>query len=143
MPRFYVEGCQDAQTGITIMGEDVNHIKNVLRLTIGDTITVCDGAGKEYECEIAEISKEQVYANIVDINQNAAELPCNITLFQGMPKSDKMEFIIQKAVELGAAGIVPVMMKRTVSPQTPQSSDNVLFFCLSSYLQVSRQSVSS
>ena len=104
MPRFYVEGCQDAQTGITIMGEDVNHIKNVLRLTIGDTITVCDGAGKEYECEIAEISKEQVYANIVDINQNAAELPCNITLFQGMPKSDKMEFIIQKAVELGAAG---------------------------------------
>lgn len=88
--------------------------KNVLRLTIGDTITVCDGAGKEYECEIAEISKEQVYANIVDINQNAAELPCNITLFQGMPKSDKMEFIIQKAVELGAAGIVPVMMKRTV-----------------------------
>ena len=114
MPRFYVEGCQDAQTGITIMGEDVNHIKNVLRLTIGDTITVCDGAGKEYECEIAEISKEQVYANIVDINQNAAELPCNITLFQGMPKSDKMEFIIQKAVELGAAGIVPVMMKRTV-----------------------------
>ena len=53
MPRFYVEGCQDAQTGITIMGEDVNHIKNVLRLTIGDTITVCDGAGKEYECEIA------------------------------------------------------------------------------------------
>lgn len=114
MPRFYVEGCQDAQTGITIMGEDVNHIKNVLRLTIGDTITVCDGAGKEYECEIAEISKEQVYANIVDINQNAAELPCSITLFQGMPKSDKMEFIIQKAVELGAAGIVPVMMKRTV-----------------------------
>lgn len=114
MPRFYVEGCQDAQTGITIMGEDVNHIKNVLRLTIGDTITVCDGAGKEYECEIAEISKEHVYATIVDINQNVAELPCKITLFQGMPKSDKMEFIIQKAVELGVAQIVPVMMKRTV-----------------------------
>ena len=114
MPRFYVEGCQDAQTGITIMGEDVNHIKNVLRLTIGDTITVCDGAGKEYECEIAEISKEQVYANIVDINQNAAELPCNITLFQGMPKSDKMEFIIQKAVELGVSAIVPLITDRTI-----------------------------
>ena len=114
MPRFYVEGCQDAQTGITIMGEDVNHIKNVLRLTIGDTITVCDGAGKEYECEIAEISKEQVYANIVDINQNAAELPCNITLFQGMPKSDKMEVILQKAVELGAAGVIPVATRNAV-----------------------------
>lgn len=114
MPRFYVEDCQDAQTSITITGEDVNHIKNVLRLSMGDAITVCDGAGKEYECEIAEISKEYVYATIVDINQNAAELPCKITLFQGMPKSDKMEFIIQKAVELGAAQIVPVMMKRTV-----------------------------
>ena len=114
MPRFYVEDCQAAQTGITITGEDVNHIKNVLRLSMGDAITVCDGAGKEYECEIAEISKEYVYATIVDINQNAAELPCKITLFQGMPKSDKMEFIIQKAVELGAAQIVPVMMKRTV-----------------------------
>lgn len=114
MPRFYVEDSQDAQTGITITGEDVNHIKNVLRLSMGDAITVCDGAGKEYECEIAEISKEYVYATIVDINQNAAELPCKITLFQGMPKSDKMEFIIQKAVELGAAQIVPVMMKRTV-----------------------------
>ena len=83
-------------------------------MTIGDTITVCDGAGKEYECEIAEISKEQVYANIVDINQNAAELPCNITLFQGMPKSDKMELIIQKSVELGANSIIPVNMKRCV-----------------------------
>ena len=116
MPRFYVEGCQDAQTGITIMGEDVNHIKNVLRLTIGDTITVCDGAGKEYECEIAEISKEQVYANIVDINQNAAELPCNITLFQGMPKSDKMEVILQKAVEV-EQGDTPEMLQRRVMEQ--------------------------
>ena len=123
MPRFYVEGCQDAQTGITIMGEDENHIKNEMRLTIGATNTVCHGAGKEYECEIAEISKEQVYANIVDINQNAAELPCNITLFQGMPKSDKMEFIIQKAVELGAAGIVPVMMNRSFVTVDEQKND--------------------
>ena len=114
MPRFYVEDCRDAQTGITITGEDVNHIKNVLRLSIGDSITICDGAGKEYVCQIAELDKEHVYAEIVDINQNAAELPCKITLFQGMPKSDKMEFIIQKAVELGAAQIAPVMMKRTV-----------------------------
>ena len=102
MPRFYVEDCRDAQTGITITGEDVNHIKNVLRLSIGDSITICDGAGKEYVCQIAELDKEHVYAEIVDINQNAAELPCKITLFQGMPKSDKM------------AQIAPVMMKRTV-----------------------------
>lgn len=114
MPRFYVENCSDAQEQIAIVGEDVNHIKNVLRLSLGDKLTVCDGNGKEYTCSIAVMEKDVVYAKIEDINQNASELPCAITLFQGMPKSDKMEFIIQKAVELGAAEIVPVMMKRTV-----------------------------
>lgn len=114
MPRFYVEDCSQAQERIAITGEDVNHIKNVLRLSVKDAITICDGAGKEYECTIAVIEKDRVLADIQDINQNAAELPCKITLFQGMPKSDKMELIIQKAVELGASEIVPVMMKRTV-----------------------------
>lgn len=114
MPRFYVEDCSDAQEQIAITGEDVNHIRNVLRLSVGDALTVCDGKGKEYTCSIAAVEKDVVYAKIEDINQNAAELPCAITLFQGMPKSDKLEFIIQKAVELGAAEIVPVMMKRTV-----------------------------
>ncbi len=114
MPRFYVEDCNDAQEQIAITGEDVNHIKNVLRLSIGDQIIICDGKGKEYTCRIASIDADAVFARIEDICQNAAELPCAITLFQGMPKSDKMELIIQKAVELGAAEIVPVMMKRTV-----------------------------
>lgn len=114
MPRFYVEDCSQAQESITITGEDVNHIKNVLRLSVGDAVTICDGQGKEYICRIREIGTNAVEAGIEDICQNAAELPCAITLFQGMPKSDKMEFIIQKAVELGAVEIVPVMMKRTV-----------------------------
>lgn len=114
MPRFYVEGCNAANKSITVTGEDVNHIKNVLRLKLGDEITVCDGAGTEYICRLAQIEKEYVVADIVDVQRNAAELPCRITLFQGMPKSDKFEFIIQKAVELGAVEIVPVMTKRTV-----------------------------
>lgn len=114
MPRFYVEGCSDASKSITITGEDVNHIKNVLRLKIGEEITICDGAGMEYICTLSEMEKEYVKADIVDVQKNAAELPCKITLFQGMPKSDKLEFIIQKAVELGATEIVPVMTKRTV-----------------------------
>ena len=114
MPRFYVDGCSDAEKSITITGEDVNHIKNVLRLSIGDPITVCDGAGKEYECRISRMERDAVEADIEDVSQNAAELPCRITLFQGMPKSDKLEFIIQKAVELGVYEIVPVMTKRTV-----------------------------
>lgn len=114
MPRFYVEDCSNAEKSIRITGEDVNHIKNVLRLSAGDAITICDGAGTEYECRIGQIEKDCVLADIEDINQNTAELRCKITLFQGMPKSDKLEFIIQKAVELGVAEIVPVMMKRTV-----------------------------
>ena len=114
MPRFYVDGCDATGKSITITGEDVNHIKNVLRLTVGDKITICDGAGKEYECRIAQTERDAVVADIEDINQNAAELPCKITLFQGMPKSDKLEYIIQKTVELGVFEIVPVMTKRTV-----------------------------
>ncbi|MGN0367489.1 MAG: 16S rRNA (uracil(1498)-N(3))-methyltransferase [Wujia sp.] len=114
MPRFYVSDCSAASEQILITGEDVNHIKNVLRLKIGDEITVCDGAGKEYICRISSYAIEGVYAKICDIQANAAELPCHITLFQGMPKSDKLEFVIQKAVELGVHDIVPVMTARTV-----------------------------
>lgn len=114
MPRFYVDSGIGFEQSITITGADVNHIKNVLRLNCGDEITVGDGKGKDYLCKIVEISNDYVVADIEDIFANAAELPVRITLFQGMPKADKMEFIIQKAVELGVAEIVPVMTQRTV-----------------------------
>lgn len=116
MPRFYVEKdvCQNADKYIGITGEDVNHIKNVLRLKINDKITVCDGDGTDYECEISDIQNDLVKADIIDICKNVSELPVKITLFQGMPKSDKLEFIIQKAVELGVSEIVPVITQRTI-----------------------------
>ena len=114
MPRFYVDGVDASGKSIFITGEDVNHIRNVLRLAIGDEIIVCDGAGKEYSCRITKIEREYVEVDIEDMNKNASELPCKITLFQGMPKSDKLEFVIQKAVELGAYEICPVLTKRTV-----------------------------
>ena len=114
MPRFYVDDCSAFEDTIEITGEDVNHIKNVLRLKPGDRLTVSDNAGTDYECAIQSISSEKVIAGIEDMKRNASELDTRIVLFQGMPKSDKLEFIIQKAVELGVSEIVPVMTQRTV-----------------------------
>lgn len=114
MYHFFVPEIQETEDVIRITGEDVNHIRNVLRLRTGDLISVENGSGREYLCRIRYISPEEVTAAIEDITECAAELPVRITLYQGVPKSGKMDFIIQKAVELGAARIVPVMMQRTV-----------------------------
>lgn len=114
MHRFFVDNCGSADENIIITGNDINHIKNVLRLRVGEKILVSDGNGTDYECSIDVISDESVIARIIDVKKNAAELSTKITLFQGMPKSDKFELIIQKAVELGVFEIIPVITKRTV-----------------------------
>lgn len=114
MHRFYVEGCGSSGKSIVIIGEDVNHIKNVLRLRCGDEIIISNCQKRDYICRISSINSDSVAADIEDVQANAAELPTRIILFQGMPKADKLEFIIQKAVELGVAEIVPVMTRRTV-----------------------------
>jgi 16S rRNA (uracil1498-N3)-methyltransferase len=120
MHRFYVEHCSDAEKSITIYGEDAHHIRNVLRLRAGEEIIISDGGSRDYICSLSLLENDRVVADIVDICDNSAELPIRITLFQGMPKADKMELIIQKAVELGAASIVPVMTKRTVVKLEPK-----------------------
>lgn len=114
MHRFYAENLNTADKEIVITGDDVNHIKNVLRLKPGDEIVISDGRSRDYYCTITELNNDFVTADITDICSNKAELPVEITLFQGLPKSDKMDFIIQKAVELGAVNIVPVITSRTV-----------------------------
>lgn len=116
MHRFYTKkwNMSNADNDIIITGDDVNHIRNVLRLKIGDKIIISDGEGLDYQCSISDINTDKVIASIEDIFKNASELPVKIVLFQGMPKSDKLELIIQKAVELGASEIVPVITKRTV-----------------------------
>ncbi len=114
MPRFYCDGLASPDS-LIITGDDVNHIKNVLRLRPGDTITVTDGHGMDYECEISDLSdKNSVLCHIVSEKKNETELPVRIVLYQGLPKKDKMELIIQKAVELGVSEIVPVAMKRSI-----------------------------
>ena len=114
MPRFFVGTDQISDKDIVITGTDVNHIRNVLRMTPGEEVTVSDGQGMDYFCRIAELTKEEVRLDIVDSWHSFVELPAKIYLFQGLPKADKMELIIQKAVELGASRIVPVASKRCV-----------------------------
>ena len=116
MSRFFIDkSCVDRETGrLFITGEDVNHIKNVLRAVSGDKIMVSDGSGSEYSAGIESIEKDKITASIIDIFSNITEPPIEITLFQGIPKSDKMETIIQKCVELGVKKIVPVLTERTI-----------------------------
>jgi len=114
MHRFYVNEDHIIQDIITITGSDVNHIKNVLSMKAGDEIVICNGQGKDCYCIIRSVCDLKVEANISSIIDSDTELPVKITLFQGLPKSDKMELIIQKAVELGVHEIVPVMMARSI-----------------------------
>ena len=114
MYRFFCEKSQIADGKVKITGEDVRHIRNVLRMRPGEVILVSCGDEWEYTCRILSLSEEEVCAEIADAQKPGKELPSRITLLQCLPKGDKMETVIQKAVELGAAEIVPVASKRCV-----------------------------
>lgn len=114
MSRFYVKSHQISGDNIYIEGDDFNHIKNVLRYRVGDGFIVCSDDGRAFDVTIMAFEDKKAVCKITAEIEDAAELPCRITLYQGLPKKDKMELIIQKAVELGASRIVPVMMKRTI-----------------------------
>lgn len=114
MPKFFVSKDNIVDHTITINGENANHIANVLRAKSGDEIIVGDGEGLDYTCEITEVSKKQVIAKITDITSNNAEPSTKITLFQALPKSDKMELVIQKCIEIGIDCIVPVETEHCV-----------------------------
>lgn len=114
MYRFFVEPEQVGEKEITITGSDVNHIKNVLRMKPEETILISSGENLEYTCYIRELKEEEIIAHIMYVQESGYELPSRLYLFQGLPKSDKMELIIQKAVELGVHEIIPVASKRAV-----------------------------
>lgn len=114
MYRFFVDSRNIDGSRVLITGNDAHHLKDVLRLKIGDEISVCTGDEWEYTCEISTVAKEEVSAIIVDTTKPGKELPSKITLYQCLPKKDKFELIIQKAVELGACRIVPVQSARVV-----------------------------
>ena len=116
MQRFFVEPHQidEAAHQIHIIGTDVNHISNVLRMKQGEEVWISDGGQKEYRCAIEAFSADEVLLHIIYAQEPDYELPSRIYLFQGLPKSDKMEVILQKAVELGAAGVIPVATRNAV-----------------------------
>ncbi len=115
MYQFFVTPSQIQGNRVIITGKDMNHIKNVLRMKAGEEIAVSNGAdGKEYRCGIAEFTEEEVICDLYFVKEDAIELPSKVYLFQGLPKADKMELIIQKAVELGVYQIIPVACKRAV-----------------------------
>jgi 16S rRNA (uracil1498-N3)-methyltransferase len=114
MYHFFINQDQVEDDLIRIIGPDVNHIKNVLRMGAGEEVLISNGVDKDYLCEVTSVTAQEVTARILSVEEGGRELPARITLFQGLPKGDKMELIIQKAVELGACEIVPVETKRTV-----------------------------
>ncbi len=114
MYQFFVQNEQVQQNKIIITGSDVNHIKNVIRLKPFDAIRVSDEDGNAYFCHITEIFEMEVWAEIDRMDETGTELSNRIYLFQGLPKNEKMELIIQKAVELGVYEVIPVAMRNCV-----------------------------
>ncbi|MCD8156292.1 MAG: 16S rRNA (uracil(1498)-N(3))-methyltransferase [Clostridiales bacterium] len=114
MHQFFVEDSQIGKEYITITGGDVNHIKNVLRMRAGEKIRVSSESGQDYFCEIAEMTDDFVQADILDEEAPGTELSAKIYLFQALPKGDRMDYIVQKAVELGVYEIIPVAMQYCV-----------------------------
>ncbi len=115
MPKFFVNNEQVNNETITIQGKDINHIKNVLRMKLGDTLSICiNDNQKDCIAEIKNISEEKIICEIIKYEQNNTEPNIKVSIFQGLPKSDKMELVIQKSVELGAYNIYPVEMARCV-----------------------------
>ncbi len=115
MYQFFVEPSQIQDKKIIITGSDVNHIKNVLRMKPGEEIAVSNGIdGREYRCGIEVFAEDTVVCTLRFIKEEGVELPSPIYLFQALPKADKMELIVQKAVELGVHEIIPVAAKRCV-----------------------------
>ena len=114
MPRFFVTRSQVQDGEAVIRGNDVNHIKNVLRMRPGDELSLSDGEGMDYFCRIQSIDRDEVRLSVENSWNSYVELPVKLYLFQGLPKGDKMELIIQKAVELGVYEIIPVRTKRVI-----------------------------
>ena len=114
MYHFFAEHENIHDTYIEIVGSDVNHLKNVLRFKKGDNLLISSGDNVDYICHISEMYDDKIIALIDSIDNVGKELPSKVYLFQGLPKGDKMELIIQKMTELGVHQIIPVAMKRSV-----------------------------
>ncbi|MDY4698454.1 16S rRNA (uracil(1498)-N(3))-methyltransferase [Eubacterium coprostanoligenes] len=120
MQKLFVENISDEK--IILDGESARHIAKSLRMRVGDVICVTDGGGEDYGCQIEEITKEEVVLKVCYKQVCESEPSCKVTIYQGVPKSTKLEDIIQKCVELGVTEIVPILTKRCVSRPDDKSA---------------------
>lgn len=120
MPRFFVRNEQVKEKTIEILGENIKHIKNVLRKQIGDKLEICNqDTQKSYICEIEKLEDKCILTKIIE-ELKKDDNKISVDIYQGLPKADKMELIIQKSVELGVNAIIPVAMKRCVVKIDPK-----------------------
>ncbi len=126
MPKFFVDKAQIVENHITIIGSDVNHIAKVLRANVGESLTVCDGEGYDYEVRILSIAKEEIVTEVLQSYPCRTEPKTHVTLFQGLPKQGKMEWIIEKCTEMGVSAIVPLQMSRSVVKLSPEQAEKKL-----------------
>ena len=115
MPKFFINTTQIHDSNIQIVGEDVKHISQVLRAKLNDELLICDKeTNLNYKTKITKITSDDITCTIIDYQKSNTEPKVQVTIFQGIPKADKMEYIIQKNTEIGAKEIVPVMMSRCI-----------------------------
>jgi len=115
MPRFFIQREQVLEDRIRLFGEDAHHIARSLRMAVGDELTVCDMQGREYECVIESFEEDrEVLVRVCSSRQSEREPLCRVTVFQALPKGDKLDTVIQKAVECGAFSVVPFESERCV-----------------------------
>ena len=125
MPRFFADLSQICENHITLFGEDAYHIARSLRCAVGDTLTVTDSEGFDYTCRLSHIRDDACECEIIKRERNEKEPDMDITLFMAYPKSDKLEFVIQKAVELGAICIVPFESSRCIKRPAKEKSERL------------------
>ena len=126
MPRFFVDKENISDASLKIIGEDAFHIARSLRMAVGDTIDLCDGEGMDYHCRLTRIRDDECECEILDSEAGQSESPASITLFMAYPKGDKLETVIQKAVELGASSIVPFESSRCIKRPKAEKLDRQL-----------------
>lgn len=114
MPRFFID-CPPQGDQIVLTGDDAHHMVRVLRMKPGETLTVCDGAGTDYACTLTALEGNTAQCRIDACTPSRGEPSVPVTLFMALPKGDKMDFIVQKAVELGASRVCPYVASRSVS----------------------------
>lgn len=115
MPRFFVSPAALAKDTVCLVGEDYRHVALSLRMAVGDTVTLSDGEGKEALCRLSRITSDTAEATVLSRREGGGELPVRVSLYQALPKGDKLELIVQKATELGACEILPFESSRCIT----------------------------